>query len=73
MLVFQDYTIADAVNEGLAEDKVFRQCKSVLLSYKAKIKVYQGHYRQGSDGLLYKLLESFLPDDCAWNAFETAT
>ncbi|MTH17742.1 XdhC family protein [Flavobacterium sp. LC2016-01] len=73
MLVFEDATIAGAVNQGPVEDEILRQCQSVLLSDKAKIMVYEGRYRQGSDGLLYILLEPFLPDDCAWNTFEAAT
>ena len=71
MLVFENNTMIGAVSGGCVENEILRQSESVLLDNKAKMMIYDGRYRLGCEGILYILLEPFLPDTALWDSLET--
>ncbi|EJG03195.1 XdhC family protein [Flavobacterium sp. F52] len=72
MLVFENNNMSGAVSGGCVEKEILKQSQSVLQEGKAKMMVYDGRYRLGCEGMLYILIEPFLPDESLWEALEEA-
>lgn len=62
MLLLEDGKMIGAVSGGCVEKEVFRQAESVFKTGMAKVMTYDGRYRLGCEGILYILLEPFLPE-----------
>ncbi len=69
MLLKEDGTMIGAVSGGCVEKEILRQSQSVFQSGISKIMTYDGRYRLGCEGVLYILLEEFLPGEVFENAF----
>ncbi|MCX2719605.1 XdhC family protein [Lentiprolixibacter aurantiacus] len=63
MLIEEDGTMTGAVSGGCVEKEVNRQAQEVFLTGIPKIMTYDGRYRLGCEGILYILIEPFMPDD----------
>lgn len=61
MLLLEDGTMVGTVSGGCVEKEVFRQSLSVFENQVPKVMTYDGRYRLGCEGILYILLEPFLP------------
>ncbi|MEO0570392.1 MAG: XdhC family protein [Bacteroidota bacterium] len=61
MLLLEDGTMIGAVSGGCVEKEVYRQALSVFKTDRPKVMTYDGRYRLGCEGILYILLEPFLP------------
>ena len=70
MLLRKDGKMIGAVSGGCVEKEVVRQAETVFASGIAKVMIYDGRYRLGCEGILYILLEPFLPDAVFLNAFD---
>lgn len=70
MLIREDGHMVGAVSGGCVEKEVVRQAQSVFTDRIAKVMTYDGRYRLGCEGVLYILLEPFLPDSTFLQAFE---
>jgi len=72
MLIREDGHMVGAVSGGCVEKEVVRQAQSVFTDQLAKVMTYDGRYRLGCEGVLYILLEPFLPDNIFLQAFDQA-
>ncbi len=61
MLLLEDGGMIGAVSGGCVEKEVYRQASSVFKTNMPKVMTYDGRYRLGCEGVLYILLEPFLP------------
>ena len=61
-----------AVSGGCVEKDVHRQAKSVFQTGKPKMMQYDGRIRLGCEGILYLLLEPFIPQSSLLSLFEKA-
>ncbi len=61
MLLSENGAITGAVSGGCVEKEVQLRAKSVFRDQKPKVIAYDGRYRLGCEGILYILLEPFLP------------
>ena len=61
MLLSEDGTMIGAVSGGCVEKEVLRQAQSVFETEVPKVMIYDGRYRLGCEGVLYILLEPFMP------------
>lgn len=73
MLILENGSMIGAVSGGCVEKEILRQSQSVFSDNKAKIMVYDGRLRLGCEGIIYILLEPFLPDESLWEALEDVT
>jgi xanthine/CO dehydrogenase XdhC/CoxF family maturation factor len=69
MLVFENEDMIGAVSGGCVEKEVLRQTKSVFTTGISRVMVYDGRYRLGCEGILYILLEIFMPDSAFLTEF----
>jgi xanthine/CO dehydrogenase XdhC/CoxF family maturation factor len=63
MLITEDGKAIGSVSGGCVEKEVIRQAQSVLNDGIPKMMTYDGRYRLGCEGLLYILIEPFMPID----------
>jgi len=65
MLILENNQMIGAVSGGCVEKDILRQAQSVFQTGHAKMMTYDGRYRLGCEGILYILIEEFLPiDNC---------
>lgn len=69
MLVLENGKMVGAVSGGCVEKEILRQAESVFKTGESKIMTYDGRYRLGCEGVLYILLESFIPIDAFFDTF----
>ncbi len=62
MLILENGKMIGAVSGGCVEKDILRQSDTVFKSGIAKMMTYDGRYRLGCEGILYILIEPFLPD-----------
>lgn len=62
MLILENGKMIGAVSGGCVEKDILRQSDTVFKSGTAKMMTYDGRYRLGCEGILYILIEPFLPD-----------
>src|SRR3990167_2530878 len=72
MLILEDGTMVGAVSGGCVEKEVRRQSETVFRTRQPKIMTYDGRYRLGCEGILYILIEPFVPGEPFLASFETA-
>jgi xanthine dehydrogenase accessory factor len=70
MLIREDGKMTGAVSGGCVEKEVLRQAQSVFEDGIPKVMTYDGRYRLGCEGILYILIEAFMPSDALIEAFE---
>lgn len=63
MLITEDGQMTGAVSGGCVEKEVNRQAQEVFANGIPKIMTYDGRYRLGCEGILYILIEPFMPDE----------
>ncbi|MCE2612160.1 XdhC family protein [Flavobacteriaceae bacterium D16] len=77
MLISEDGQMTGAVSGGCVEKEVNRQAQDVFIQGIAKMMTYDGRYRLGCEGILYILIEPFMPDENwlkeFWNAIAKRT
>ena len=69
MLITEDGQMTGAVSGGCVEKEVNRQAQEVFANGIPKIMTYDGRYRLGCEGILYILIEPFMPDGNWLNEF----
>ncbi len=69
MLILESGVMTGAVSGGCVEKEIKRQAGLVFKSQTPKMMIYDGRYRLGCEGILYLLLEPFLPDQEFVEAF----
>jgi len=69
MLLLDNGKMVGAVSGGCVEKEVQRQAQNVFSSGIPKMMTYDGRYRLGCEGILYILLEPFIPDQTSINTF----
>lgn len=69
MLILDNGKMIGAVSGGCVEKEVQRQAESVLQNGIPKVMTYDGRYRLGCEGILYILIEPFIPDQSTVDAF----
>ena len=69
MLIREDGKTTGAVSGGCVEKEIIRQADGVFNSSSAKTMTYDGRYRLGCEGVLYILIEPFLPSTTFLEAF----
>lgn len=62
MLLLGNGQRVGAVSGGCVEKEIVAQAQTVFKDQKAKVITYDGRYRLGCEGLLYILIEPFVPD-----------
>ncbi|MBT8393442.1 MAG: XdhC family protein, partial [Bacteroidia bacterium] len=62
MLIIENGNMIGAVSGGCVEKEVLRQAQSVFLDGRPKMMTYDGRYRLGCEGVIYILLEKFIPE-----------
>ena len=62
MLILENGKMIGAVSGGCVEKDILRQSDTVFKSGVSKMMTYDGRYRLGCEGVLYILIEPFLPD-----------
>lgn len=70
MLIWENGHMVGAVSGGCVEKEVARQAETVFKSGISKVMTYDGRYRLGCEGVLYILLEPFIPNEELINSFE---
>lgn len=70
MSVQSDGKMIGAVSGGCVEKEVLRQAQSVFETNEPKLMVYDGRYRLGCEGILFILIEPFVPEADFFDAFE---
>lgn len=69
MLILDNGKMIGAVSGGCVEKEVQRQAESVFSSGIPKVMTYDGRYRLGCEGILYILLEPFIPNETTIKTF----
>lgn len=69
MLLLENGEMTGAVSGGCVEKEIFRQTESVFKSQTPRMMTYDGRYRLGCEGILYILIEPFIPDDTFLSSF----
>ncbi|GAB5400557.1 MAG: XdhC family protein [Aureisphaera sp.] len=69
MLVREDGVMVGAVSGGCVEKEVRNQAQSVLTDGQSKLMLYDGRVRLGCEGILYILIEPFMPENGFFEAF----
>lgn len=69
MLIIDNGKMIGAVSGGCVEKEVQRQAESVFKSGIPKVMTYDGRYRLGCEGILYILIEPFIPSETFINTF----
>lgn len=69
MLILDNGKMIGAVSGGCVEKEVQRQAESVFSSGITKVMTYDGRYRLGCEGILYILLEPFIPNETTIKTF----
>ena len=69
MLILDNGKMIGAVSGGCVEKEVQRQSESVFSSGIPKVMTYDGRYRLGCEGILYILLEPFIPNETTIKTF----
>lgn len=69
MLLLDNGKMVGAVSGGCVEKEIQRQAESVFSSGMPKMMTYDGRYRLGCEGILYMLLEPFMPNEATVNTF----
>jgi len=69
MLLLEDGSMVGAVSGGCVEKEILRQAQTVFETDIPKVMIYDGRYRLGCEGVLYVLLEPFLPEEATVTAF----
>jgi xanthine/CO dehydrogenase XdhC/CoxF family maturation factor len=69
MLILENDVMIGAVSGGCVEKDILRQAQSVFETGQAKMMTYDGRYRLGCEGVLYILIEEFVPSEACISAF----
>jgi len=69
MLIREDGKRTGAVSGGCVEKEIIRQAQSIFSDDMPKMMVYDGRYRLGCEGVLYILIEPFVPSPAFLDAF----
>ncbi|MDC8006169.1 XdhC family protein [Aureisphaera galaxeae] len=69
MLVREDGKMVGAVSGGCVEKEVLKQAQSVFADGRPKLMMYDGRVRLGCEGILYILIEPFMPEEGFFEAF----
>lgn len=69
MLILENGKMIGAVSGGCVEKEILLQSETIFKTDEAKIMTYDGRYRLGCEGVLYILIEPFLPNESFTNAF----
>lgn len=69
MLLLDNGKMIGAVSGGCVEKEIQRQAESVFSNATPKMMTYDGRYRLGCEGILYILLEPFMPNEATVNTF----
>ena len=72
MLIDSAGNMTGAVSGGCVEKEILRNAQSVFKENRALIMTYDGRYRIGCEGLLYILIEPFVPSKTVIEAFSLA-
>lgn len=70
MLIREDGKRIGAVSGGCVEKEIIRQAQTVFADDVSKMMIYDGRYRLGCEGILYILIEPFVPSSTFLEAFE---
>lgn len=70
MLLLENGGAYGAVSGGCVEKEVHRQAAEVFATGQAKMMTYDGRFRLGCEGILYILLEPFIPGSDFLEAFQ---
>ena len=70
MLILENGKMIGAVSGGCVEKDILRQSDTVFKSGVSKMMTYDGRYRLGCEGVLYILIEPFLPDSKFLSQFQ---
>ncbi|MUH36781.1 XdhC/CoxI family protein [Zobellia amurskyensis] len=70
MLIREDGKRVGAVSGGCVEKEIVRQAETVFTDDMPKMMIYDGRYRLGCEGILYILIEPFVPSITFLDAFE---
>ena len=70
MLIREDGKRVGAVSGGCVEKEIVRQAETVFKDDVPKMMIYDGRYRLGCEGILYILIEPFVPGVDFLNAFD---
>jgi xanthine/CO dehydrogenase XdhC/CoxF family maturation factor len=63
MLIREDNLMIGAVSGGCVEKEVLFQAQTVFKTQTTKLMTYDGRYRLGCEGILYILIEPFVPSE----------
>lgn len=63
MLMSAEGEFTGAVSGGCVEKEIWRQAQDVFISGTPRMMTYDGRFRLGCEGLLYILIEPFMPDE----------
>lgn len=69
MLILDNGKMVGAVSGGCVEKEVQRQAQSVFQNGIPRVMTYDGRYRLGCEGILYILIEPFMPDETTIDIF----
>ncbi|MEN8125154.1 MAG: XdhC/CoxI family protein [Bacteroidota bacterium] len=72
MLITENGLMFGEVSGGCVEKEILKQSTSVFKTGKPKMITYDGRYRLGCDGIIYILIESFVPDNEMLISFENS-
>ncbi|CAM4319637.1 XdhC family protein [Zobellia roscoffensis] len=70
MLIREDGKRVGAVSGGCVEKEIVRQAQTVFIDDVPKMMIYDGRYRLGCEGILYILIEPFIPNPAFLDAFD---
>ena len=70
MLVREDGIMVGAVSGGCVEKEVLKQSQSVFTNGTPKLMLYDGRIRLGCEGILYILIELFVPEEGFFETFQ---
>ncbi|WP_276166812.1 XdhC family protein [Zobellia alginiliquefaciens] len=70
MLIREDGKRVGAVSGGCVEKEIVRQAQTVFSNDVPKMMIYDGRYRLGCEGILYILIEPFIPNPAFLEAFD---
>ena len=70
MLILEDGKMIGAVSGGCVEKEISRQAQNVFSDDIPKMMTYDGRYRLGCEGILYILIEPFMPSEAFLTSFD---
>ncbi|GGD38966.1 XdhC family protein [Muriicola marianensis] len=70
MLILENGKMEGAVSGGCVEKEIVRQAESVFSTGIPRVMIYDGRYRLGCEGILYILIEPFVPSSALISDFK---